>query len=213
MDACQTPAVGINLRQTAQSNVPPAVRKNLDVPRVPARVLRISPSFLLENFFNLGQQMDPLPSLLAPERKQSRTEKRQGGACIFFRCLHHRIGSPFPLQPGKVTCPVTYQGLGQREIEDGKPSQHRVVLGLDPRQHHERDRRQKGGGQHQERDNPDRLYLNRDEEDKKCQGIPLQATDQLGPGGRRLRIETLKKSGSENPVINDRSMKNALEAG
>ena len=85
------------------------------------------------------------------------------------------------------------------------------MLRFDPRRHHERKGRDHRRRQHKQGQNPQRLNLDRNQEDKECDRVPLQAAHQLGPRRSGFGVQALEQAGAEDAVINDRTVKDPLE--
>ena len=82
---------------------------------------------------------------------------------------------------------------------------------LDPCGHHERKGRDHRRRQHQQGQNPQRLNLDRNQENKERDRVPFQAAHQLGPRRSRLGVQALEQAGAEDAVINDWTVKDPLE--
>ncbi len=136
MNPRQSTSMGIDLRQGAQTNMPPAICKNLNIPRIPTCVLGIPPTLFLKNFLNLLQKRNSFSSLLTPKSQLPCSPKGKTRACIFFGSLNNGFRRTFSPQPGEVPRPIPHQGLDEREIKYRQSGQHGVMTCFHSSQNH-----------------------------------------------------------------------------
>src|SRR5205807_5624393 len=108
-----------------ESNAPPKVAIDLDVPLIPAGVGGITPVFLVEQIEHRTEEVMTVLPVLAPVTEGAQSAGKLGAGRQMFVRADDGTRRPFAKEPGKVTRPDARQGQSECEQRDNIASGYR----------------------------------------------------------------------------------------